>query len=109
MVVWAWPDQSVAVFEASTRRPLICIDEMGKNLVADKHPSGPMKAGQTKREDYTYEKKGAGNVFIACEPLAGKRSLKVRRRRTRKDWAYLIQHLLDSAVCAGGEGRDRDG
>ena len=60
-------------------RPLLCMDEMGKNLVKEKHPAEPAKPGQTKREDYTYEKKGAGNVFLACEPLAGKRYLKVTK------------------------------
>jgi DDE superfamily endonuclease len=76
------------------RRPLLCMDEMNKNLVADKHPPEEMKPGQIKREDYTYEKKGSGNVFIACEPLTGKRYLKVSKRRTRKDWASFIQELL---------------
>jgi hypothetical protein len=64
------------------------------NLVKDKHPAENMKPGQPRREDYTYEKKGSSNVFIACEPLAGKRYLKVSRRRTKKDWAYFIKELL---------------
>ena len=76
------------------RRPLICMDEMGKNLVKEKPPSNPAKPGQIKREDYTYEKKGSGNVFLACEPLTGKRSLKVTRRRTKKDWADFMHELL---------------
>jgi DDE superfamily endonuclease len=67
---------------------------MGKNLVKDKHPPEDMQPGQPRREDYTYEKKGAGNVFIACEPLAGRRSLKVSKRRTKKDWASFMQELL---------------
>ncbi len=75
-------------------RPLLCMDEMSKNLVKEKHPPEPMQPGQPRREDYTYEKKGAGNVFIACEPLAGKRYLQVSRRRTRKDWAHFIHELL---------------
>jgi hypothetical protein len=75
-------------------RPLICMDEMGKNLVKDKHAPQDMKPGQIRREDSTYEKKGAGNVFIVCEPLAGKRYLKVSKRRTRKDWAHFMQELL---------------
>ena len=75
-------------------RPLLCMDEMGKNLVKEKHPSEPTKPGQIRREDYTYEKQGAGNVFIAYEPLAGRRYLKVSQRRTRKDWAHFIEDLL---------------
>jgi hypothetical protein len=75
-------------------RPLVCMDEMGKNLVKEKHPADPAKPGQIKREDYTYEKKGSGNVFLACEPLVGKRYLKVTRRRTKQDWAHFLHELL---------------
>lgn len=76
------------------RRPLLCMDEMGKNLVKEKYPSEEMKPGQIKREDYTYEKKGSGNVFIACEPIAGKRHLKASKRRTKKDWAHFLKEVL---------------
>jgi hypothetical protein len=76
------------------QEPLVCLDEMGKNLVKEKHPSEPAKPGQDRREDYTSEKKGQRNLFIACEPLGGKRSLKVTQRRTKKDWAYFIEELL---------------
>ena len=43
--------------------PLVCLDEMGKNLVKEKHPCEPAKAGQDRREDYTYEKKGQRNLL----------------------------------------------
>lgn len=55
------------------RRPLLCMDEMGKILVKEKHASEAANPGQDRREDYTYEKKGQRNLFIACEPLGGKR------------------------------------
>jgi DDE superfamily endonuclease len=74
--------------------PQVCLDEMGKILVKEKHPSEPAKPGQDRREDYTYEKKGQRNLFIACEPLGGKRYLKVTQRRTKKDWAYFIEEVL---------------
>jgi hypothetical protein len=75
--------------------PLLCMDEMGKNLVADKHAPEPAEPGKVAREDYTYEKKGRSNVFIACEPLAGKRYLKVTEQRTKKDWALFMQEVLE--------------
>ncbi len=50
--------------------PRICMDEMGKNLVKEKHPSEPAQPGQVAREDYTYEKQGSANLFIAYEPRA---------------------------------------
>ena len=33
-------------------------------------------------------------MFIACEPLAGKRYLNVSKRHTKKDWAYFMHELL---------------
>jgi DDE superfamily endonuclease len=75
--------------------PRICMDEMGKNLVKDKYPPEPAKPGQVAREDYTYEKEGRANLFIAYEPLAGKRCLKVTEHRTKKDWALFMQEVLE--------------
>jgi hypothetical protein len=51
--------------------------------------------GQVAREDYTYEKEGRANLFIAYEPLAGKRLLKVTEQRTKKDWALFMQEILE--------------
>ncbi|WP_255553157.1 IS630 family transposase [Ktedonobacter sp. SOSP1-52] len=75
--------------------PRLCMDEMGKNLVKDKYSPEPAKPGQVAREDYTYEKKGSENLFIAYEPLAGKRYLKVTEHRTKKDWALFMQEMLE--------------
>lgn len=77
------------------RQPLICVDEMGKNLVAEKRETEAMKPGQVKREDYTYEKKGSANVFVATEPLVGQRVLKVTHQRTKKDFALFLQEVLE--------------
>ncbi len=75
--------------------PRICMDEMGKNLVKDKYPPEPARPGQVAREDYSYEKEGRANLFIAYEPLAGKRFLKVTEYRTKKDWALFLQEVLE--------------
>lgn len=32
---------------------------------------------------------------MACEPLAGKRYLSVRKRRTKADWAAFVRDLID--------------
>jgi len=72
--------------------PRICMDEMGKNLVKDKYPPESAKPGQVAREDYSYEKEGRANLFIAYEPLVGKRYLKVTEHRTKKAWSYVRCH-----------------
>jgi hypothetical protein len=75
--------------------PRICMDEMGKNLVKDKYPPEPAKPGQVAREDYSYEKEGRANLFIAYEPLVGKRLLKVTEHQIKKDWAHFMQEVLE--------------
>jgi hypothetical protein len=75
--------------------PRIYMDEMGKNLVKDNYPPEPAKPGQVAREDYTFEKEGRANLFIAYEPLAGKRCLKVTEHRTKQDWVLFMQEVLE--------------
>jgi hypothetical protein len=55
-------------------------------------PAGP---GQPARVDYEYEHKGTANVFMACEPLAGQRHVRVTERRTAVDFAETIRLLVD--------------
>jgi hypothetical protein len=77
------------------RRPQICMDEGSKQLLAETRPSIPMEKGKPAREDYEYEREGTCSIFVACEPLAGKRYLKVREQRTKKDWAQFMQEVID--------------
>ncbi len=54
------------------------------SLVKEKHSPEPAKPGQDRREDYTYEKKGQRNLFIACEPLRASAISKSRLGAPRK-------------------------
>jgi len=77
------------------RRPLICMDEGGKSLQANTHEPFPGKPGKVEREDYEYEREGTCNVFVAVEPLGGKRIIQARTRRTKADWAYFMRELIE--------------
>ena len=77
------------------RFPQICMDEGSKQLLAETRAPIPMKKGKPKREDNEYEREGTCSIFVACEPLAGKRYLKVTERRTKKDWAEFMQEVID--------------
>jgi len=77
------------------RFPQVCMDEGGKTLQAHTHDPLPMEPGQVEREDYEYEREGTVSVFLAVEPLAGKRLAKVKARRTKADWALFIRELLE--------------
>ncbi|WP_155274386.1 transposase [Corynebacterium glutamicum] len=52
------------------------------------------KPGRTRKEDYEYSRKGVCSIFVWAEPLAGRRRVHARPRRTRVDWAHEIETLL---------------
>jgi hypothetical protein len=88
------------VLEVYTRsydpqRPQVCVDEVSKQLVKDVTPPVPMQPGQPAREDYEYERCGTVNMFMMCEPLAGRRHVKVTDRRTSADFAQVLRDLSD--------------
>jgi len=76
-------------------RPLVCLDETSKQLVAERRPSAPVAPGREARYDYEYQRNGVANLFMIFEPLAGKRRVKVTERRTKKDWAECVRELVD--------------
>lgn len=53
--------------------PVICMDESPKQLIEEANPSVAMKPGQDARVDYEYVRHGVVNIFMANEPLMGKR------------------------------------
>jgi hypothetical protein len=77
------------------KRPVVCMDETSKQLVKETRVSQLARPGQVERFDYEYERNGTANVFMFCEPMAGRRQVTVTDRRTKRDWAEQIRTLLD--------------
>lgn len=75
-------------------RPVVCLDECSKQLIGEVREPLPPKPGQIAKYDSEYERRGTANVFMAVEPLAGKRTARVTDRRTRVDWAQFVRLLL---------------
>ena len=76
-------------------RPQVCLDETSKQLVAESRTSISMQPGRCKRVDAEYRRCGVTSVFMLSEPLAGKRRVRVRSRRTQIDFAEVIRELCD--------------
>jgi len=76
------------------QRPVVCMDECSKQLIAEVREPLPPKPGHVAKQDSEYERRGTANVFMAVEPLAGQRTTQVTERRTRVDWARFVQILL---------------
>lgn len=75
--------------------PVVCMDESPKQLIKETKIPIPMKPGMETRIDFEYERCGVANIFIASEPLKGKRYVKIRERRTKIDWAIFIKKIAD--------------
>ena len=76
-------------------RPLVCLDETSKQLVAETRTPEPMQPGQPARHDYEYKRNGTANLFMLFAPLEGWRHVKVTERRTAIDDAKILRDLSD--------------
>lgn len=54
-----------------------------------------VRRGQVHRQDYEYKREGTANIFMASEPLAGKRRVRITERRTGADFAEQLRILVD--------------
>ena len=76
-------------------RPLVCLDEASTQLLAETRKAIAVEPGKPKRVDAEYRRCGTASVFMVNAPLEGKRHVRVRQRRTRKDFAEIIRELCD--------------
>lgn len=75
--------------------PVICMDESPKQLIKETRLPIPGKPGSDAKVDFEYERCGVANIFMANEPLTGKRYVKVTERKTKADWATFIKEIAD--------------
>jgi len=77
------------------QRPVVCLDEKSKELHTTPRGTLAAQPGQEAREDYEYARHGTANLFLAVEPLAGRRTVRVTERRTARDFAEELRRLVD--------------
>ncbi len=73
--------------------PVVCMDESPKQLIKETRLPIPSSPGHVARYDYEYERCGVCNIFLASEPLAGKRFVEITERKTKTDWAHFIEKI----------------
>lgn len=88
------------VLEVYTRpfdpgRPLVCLDETSKQLVAETRTPLPAMPDRPARVDYEYRRGGTANLFMLFAPLEGWRHVEVTDRRTAVDYAHILKELAD--------------
>lgn len=73
--------------------PVICMDESPKQLIRETKMPIKAKPGSEEKYDYEYERCGVCNIFMANEPLTGKRYVKVTQTKTKTDWAEFLHEI----------------
>ena len=104
---WVIPPQADAEFVAGmedvldtyaapydSRFPVLCMDEQPVQLLKETRTPIPATKNHPRRFDYEYERAGTASVFLFSEPLVGWRSVSIRERRTKVDWALEVAELL---------------
>ena len=76
-------------------RPVVCLDETSKQLIAETRAPIAMKPGRPARVDCEYARNGVANMFMMFAPLEGWRHVKVTDRRTAVDYAHALKDLAD--------------
>ena len=75
------------------QRPMVCMDESPRQLIRETRLPLAASRGVARRHDYEYERCGVCNVFLAVEPLAGKRTVRITERKTKTDWASFLEEI----------------
>ncbi len=76
-------------------RPVVCLDETSKQLIAETRVPIQAKPGHPSRVDYEYERNGTANLFMLFAPLEGWRHVKVTDRHAAADYAQVLKEVSD--------------
>lgn len=80
-----------------SRYPLVCFDECPYQLVSEVRQPLPAQPGKPQCYDYEYKREGTCNLFMFFAPHEGWRHVEVTDQRTKVDFAYCMQALVDGS------------
>lgn len=76
-------------------RPVVCVDEAFKQLVAETRTPLPAEPGKPERYDYEYRRTGTSNIYLLLDRHRGWRHAKPTERKGNADFAELMRDLVD--------------
>ena len=76
------------------KRPLVCMDEVPRQLIGEIRKPIPARQGQPGRYDYEYKRNGTCSIFMFVAPLQPWRRAEAAEQRTKTDWAHQIKKLI---------------
>ena len=86
--------------EYNVEFPVVCMDETPKQLISETRSIIEARRGHIEKYDYEYIRSGMCNIFMANEPLTGKRLVEVYERKTKIEWAKFIEKISNHFALA---------
>ena len=78
--------------EYDKKRPLVCMDEVPKQLIGEVRAPVSGAQGKPARYDTEYKRNGTCVIFMFSAPLEGWRRAEVTEQRTKTDFAYQVNN-----------------
>ena len=76
------------------KRPVVCFDEVPKQLIGEVRVPVSGSKGKINRYDTEYKRNGTCVIFMSSAPLEGWRRAEVTERRTKTDFAHQVKKLV---------------
>lgn len=76
-------------------RPVICMNEQPKQLIAETRMPLSTRPGSSAKIDCEYVRRGMGCVWMFNEPLGGWRDVRATTKKTAVEWAGQVRSLID--------------
>lgn len=74
--------------------PVVCLDESPHQLISETRKGFVDKAG-IEHVDYEYRREGVVDIYMICEPKAGKRYVQLRDTHDSHQWAAVVAHITE--------------
>ncbi len=74
--------------------PVVCLDEVGKQLLEDIRPPLALAPRHGQRVDYHYKRNGNCNIFVGVEPKGGWHQVEVTQRKKKEDYAAFVAGVV---------------
>lgn len=71
------------------------MDETPKQLIGEMRTPIPQRPGSPAKYDYEYKRNGVCNIFMASEPLRGKRYASVTESKKKGDWSIFMKSVAE--------------
>jgi len=85
-----------------SRRPVVCLDETGRQLIGEVRTPVPAAPGQVAHYDCEYVRNGVANLFMMFEPAQAKRlTERFEFHYTPKHGSWLDMAEIELASWAG--------